>query len=371
MGIMTFSLYIFPSGLPQPSHLLMLIAFMLAPNFILKKTLNKKVSILLIIFLLYVTTRQLFYGIHTSIIDTSTMLPPLYLIFNLLLFFTTITFTIYNNVERYVKYGIILSLFITVLGIFYYGFSLNEGTSDELAYRAIGTFNNPNQLGYYAICMGGLVVLLAINNIIPLILSIILLGIVLFLTMLSLSKAAMVSVVVYLLYFAKGNKKILLFLFFLILLILLTRYEDIEGLKFIDRLSKIGSAGDDNLEHRGYGVLFNPDIRLFYGWGEGYTKAGHEGGGIGGHFGEVHSTLGTVLIGYGLIGLFIFVQVLWTIYIKAYKAYGFIASFALFMPFMLYGLTHNGLRFSIFWIFLGLIYALSLKKINEKRMGLV
>jgi len=304
----------------------------------------------------------------TDIMDKATMLPPIYFLFNILIFLTTVTFSIYvEGIESKIKYGIIFSILITIIGVYYTGFSLSVDSSSELAYRAIGTFNNPNQLGYYTICIGGIVTLLFLYNIIGLKMNILLLGAIFFLTILSLSKAAMISVVFYLLSFGRRFKKLFILSILLFALIMLNSYENFENLKFFQRLADVGSANDDNLERRGYGVLYNPDFRLLYGWGEGYTNEGHEGGGIGGHYGEVHSTLGGMVISYGLLGLSMLFAFMLIVFHKVYQVVGLSYAVVIFMPFLLFGITHNGIRFSIFWIFLGLIYGLSSKKIDQKR----
>ena len=65
---------------------------------------------------------------------------------------------------------------------------------------------------------------------------------------------------------------------------------------------------------------------------------------------EVHSTLGAVLNTYGIIGFTLFgsVIVIWAK--RLWKAYGLIGFVCLFVPTMLYGLTHNGTRFTFFWV---------------------
>lgn len=59
----------------------------------------------------------------------------------------------------------------------------------------------------------------------------------------------------------------------------------------------------------------------------------------------MHSTVGTVLFSYGVIGTFLFGIVLWRIYRRS----GF-ANFLYLAPAFAYGLTHQGLRFSLLWV---------------------
>ena len=67
---------------------------------------------------------------------------------------------------------------------------------------------------------------------------------------------------------------------------------------------------------------------------------------------EFHSTLGTILMSYGLVGLAFFGLLLLVIFGRAP-----LASIAYLGPVMLYSITHVGVRFSEFWIFLALVYA--------------
>lgn len=365
---MSFPLYIFPSGLPQPSHLLLITSFLFASSLIIKKAYGKQIIVLLFLIVVYMITRQLLYAMSSDHIDKSTLLPPIYFLFNILIFTTTVVFSSYvKNIDKYIKFGISLSLIIALIGMFYFGFSLQADDSGEIAYRAIGTFNNPNQLGYYSVCAGGIVTLLFINKNITFAVFAIMYTVVLFLAALSLSKSAMIAVVFYLFFFAQTKRSFLIVGNISLIAMMFLNIGELENYKFIERLADIGSAADDNLEHRGYGVLLNPDMRLLFGWGEGFTLEGHEGGGIGGHYGEVHSTLGSMVISYGLVGLMLFVYFLLKVFMKAKRAYGIVVSIALFMPFFLYGLMHNGIRFSIFWIYLGLLYGFSARSMIQNK----
>jgi hypothetical protein len=112
-------------------------------------------------------------------------------------------------------------------------------------------------------------------------------------------------------------------------------------------LLEIGSDSDDNLVGRGYGPLFNPDLRLLYGWGNGYSVLQINQ--------EVHSTLGNLLISYGLTGLTLFLSLLAFVFLRLKMIFGLTVAAGLMLPTMLYGLTHNGLRFAIFWVFLSIL----------------
>ena len=76
--------------------------------------------------------------------------------------------------------------------------------------------------------------------------------------------------------------------------------------------------------------------------------------GKGGFYGhnekEIHSTIGNILISYGLVGLTIFVIFLWFVFYNKP-----IVLFYMFLPVMIYGIVHNGIRQPFFWIYLALV----------------
>ena len=77
---------------------------------------------------------------------------------------------------------------------------------------------------------------------------------------------------------------------------------------------------------------------------------------------EVHSTLGSVLNNYGLIGLTLFGTVIFSWAKRIWNAHGFIGLICMVGPPMLYGITHNGTRFTFFW----LLFAASLAMANVR-----
>ena len=132
---------------------------------------------------------------------------------------------------------------------------------------------------------------------------------------------------------------------------LVERFMSLEPVANLEhRLTGIGKQEDDNLLHRGYVRLIQHPQYLAFGAGEGGFERLSEDAKKQGK--ELHSTLGTILMSYGLIGLGLFAMLLFIIFVRAP-----LASVAYLGPVMLYSITHMGLRFSIFWVFLGLVYA--------------
>jgi hypothetical protein len=117
----------------------------------------------------------------------------------------------------------------------------------------------------------------------------------------SLSKAAIITVCLGVAYLAKKNLLIALSIIMLVGLFALNivPIEHLNSLRFVNRLMSIGDQSDDSLEGRGY-ISFEELglLRTFFGAGEGFHSIRY---GI-----EVHSTMYSLLVSYGMIGLGLF-----------------------------------------------------------------
>jgi len=123
------------------------------------------------------------------------------------------------------------------------------------------------------------------------------------------------------------------------------------------RLESIGMDNDDSLEGRGYNRIFDYPEYWIFGAGEGeYTR--FEGFQL-----EMHSTLGNIQASYGLIGLCLFLCFLFLTIRKDLSGSWYIILFI-----MTYGLTHNGIRNSLFWILIALI-AVHLKSTGKSGLS--
>jgi hypothetical protein len=98
---------------------------------------------------------------------------------------------------------------------------------------------------------------------------------------------------------------------------------------------------------RGYPRLIENPEYLAFGAGEGSFDRLNEAGSNK----ELHSTVGNLLMSYGVPGVALFATLIVVVCAAAPKNVLYL------IPIMLYGLTHMGLRFSLFWVFLGLVYA--------------
>ncbi|WP_165404520.1 O-antigen ligase family protein [Pigmentiphaga kullae] len=248
--------------------------------------------------------------------------------------------------------GLAAAALIAVGGVFFMGYG---STIDFEGGRSIGTFNNPNQLGYFSVCLFSLAAALYLRGSISRLILLAFIVTAVFLAIASLSKAAMVACafgVLSIVYrMSKSKAGILLGLLLSAILVLASFFlftsGQLDDYKFTHRLSSIGSQSDDSLEGRGYGILLDVDaIQLLFGHGsEGVSK-------ILGH--ELHSTIGSFFANYGLIGGILFIVFLIFWFKKTWNNYGFTGLLTIVVPPMLYGLTHNGSRFTVFWLLLAL-----------------
>lgn len=131
----------------------------------------------------------------------------------------------------------------------------------------------------------------------------------------------------------------------------------VKGLQY--RISRLTRNPDDPLSlwKRGYGRLIEHPEYLAVGAGEGaferLTSLKDK---------EFHSSLGNILLSYGIIGLGILFVFFYTIFRKSPTI-----NLVYFGLIMLYGITHMGMRDTMLWIFLALVYVQSI--VEEASVG--
>ena len=120
----------------------------------------------------------------------------------------------------------------------------------------------------------------------------------------------------------------------------------IKGLQY--RISKLSRNPDDPLSlwKRGYGRLVEHPQYLAVGAGEGaferLTNLKDK---------EFHSSLGNILLSYGFVGLGLLFALFYVVFRRSPAI-----NLAYFGLIMLYGITHMGMRDTMLWIFLGLVF---------------
>jgi len=345
--------YFWGSGLPQLSDFILIfsvILFLTHIKFNIK--IEKDSSWILFLPVLFVFWVTIINFIWVLIYQSSDnfVISSIFYIYNGAIYLLTI-FLIQKyktDALRLIYNSVLISLFLQ-LSLFFF----NGGFTGV---RATGSFNNPNQLGFYGLLMISLLIIL--NNKLKVSLKTFLMGIsiALFLVLISLSNAAILSALG-LIFFSlfKDNrykKEILMIAFFAIFLIIFLYYftDLLEQNSLVNsvqqRVRSIGENNDDNLEGRGYNRIFDYPKYWVFGAGEGGFN--RFGGFLGGS--EMHSTIGNIQVSYGLIGTILFSSFLGYIFIKDKFKNSYVIIFVL-----IYGLTHNGIRNTLFWIILAII----------------
>ena len=225
--------------------------------------------------------------------------------------------------------------------------------------RATGTFNNANQLGYWSLLSIALLIVVKRDQKINA-LDLVLMLMVLTTQVLSLSKAGVLSMLfcIGILFFSKliSNKQRLLILATAIIGTVYVSFTDgglskklqeLDALQALyTRISTIGTQGDDSLGGRGYDRIIKNPYYTLVGAGEGanwrYSIQNK----------ELHSGLATLLFSYGPTGFILFFTFLYFVFKGLPWRYTM-----LLIPIMMYGLTHQNIRFTYFWVFVAAAYS--------------
>jgi O-antigen ligase len=363
LGICFLPIYLWSSGGMQLSHFLLALycGIFIAQNGIGRGTADA----VLLALALFILARESVFAFSGDSLQP--LLPAAYIAFNLLIF-NVLRRSIGSELTfKYVSLALVVSAAVAVGGVLLIGYRLSV---DAEGGRAVGTFNNPNQLGYFSVCLFALVFLLRLNSRISTWAAGFIVLCSVFLAIASLSKAAMIGIGLALLFagfsFAKGRTAFFLGMAFFVLLAwgLYHFYSvgSFDDLAFLKRLQGLGKQSDDSLEGRGYGAIFSGSaLALIFGLGQGgvMNEIGH----------EVHSTIFNFFVSYGVLGGAAFLAVILMWAQRVWRDFGSKGILLVVAPVMLYGISHNGSRFSIFWILLALSFAnlSSQPKVAESR----
>lgn len=348
--------YFFESGLPQLSDYFILLLFAMSLfniNVTIRSVsadkISKKLTILLILFLYNIIFVN---GIWSMIIEGDLIVSSLWYLFNvLLLFIFLFMYYIFGNAIYSIVYkSLIFTVSLQVLLIFFY---------IEDSHRGTLFFNNPNQLGYFGLLSLGIILIIARIEKVRLPGLIIGIASSIALILFSLSNAAIISSVIILILFiwpSRDKNRIFKFFSIFTALCLLCSFfiylfnpglvEKIEIInKMNNRLIKATEMGSEQIQYRRYNIITENKKYLVFGAGEGNFRERFNSAG------EIHSTVGTIVFSYGIIGLLLFLLILFRVLYRKnlYNYYPVIAI-------LLYGFTHNGIRNGLLWITLGVIF---------------
>lgn len=352
--IILFPFYFFKkSGIPQIADYVMVIVIFLvftSSGLEFKKKIYPNVKDF-IYFVSYIIFINFIWTLLTT--DTSILRNALFYFYNFLVF-TTFLVT-YSKVKEKLIIVISYSIFITVmlqvvLSFFYLDFS---GSRQTLF------FNNPNQLGYFAILCA--VIFLSITEHVKIknIYQALFYLSTMYLVVLSLSKVAILGFVILLVYLLKKHFIMLLFILILLMVVYPVVDEEMSLLSNLERrMGSLGQETDDSLAGRGYDRIINHPQYLLFGAGEGSYK----------RFesilpGELHSGLGTIFFSYGLVGFILFLKVLYGLFKPLHKNWSYILYT---LPVFFYSLAHQSFRWPLFWILMAIVFILHRSNIDSQ-----
>ena len=259
IGVIFIPFYIFPSGGLQLSDLFFLISLLIffttKNSYLLFNELKYSSQLkYLRIFIFWTFTVNLFVFIFWF--QTNTLLSSFYYVYNYLILLLTLSFFILSGNSFLTK--AYYSLFISIVLVFLFAIlNLDYLFANKYFFRRAVTFNNPNQLGYWALMVMTILFILKKNlslNKYKYINIVFTFGVLmtLYLSIISLSKASTISILILIILNLFKNFKSLLFLS--LFSIAFFTYAGLEEDNFISRIDKrlsdIGEANDDNLEGR-------------------------------------------------------------------------------------------------------------------------
>jgi hypothetical protein len=347
--VVLFPFYVFSSGLPQPADFL---SFGLL--FVLLRSWNGRLAVglvgtlrSLLLFIGYVFLVNLawsFVALSFSLgAKEGFLLAPTFYVFNGLMFFTfLLMFQRYGERLLWLTVRLVLASVCLQL-VLSFGMRASIGRSTVM-------FNNPNQLGYYALLSA--CILLVGKQRLKLSTLQVTVGLAAcsYLALLSASKAALASVAALgiAVLIDRLRTVVVASLVFAVLIFTDNPFSAaIERAQArIDNDSSLGF-----IEERGYERILDYPEYCILGAGEGAYNRFRETSAIGAH--ELHSSVATLFFCYGIVGTLLFGLFLWGVMtgagIRAWIIVG--TGFA-------YGMTHQGLRFRLLWLLLGMVSAL-------------
>lgn len=365
IGLAGSSVYIFPSGTPQPADFLLAVAAVL---FLLNRA--RELSGILLLWPMVALT--LWVGsvslVWTALYPSGTFFKyPIFFVFNLTLMFVVINFFRALGAPRvFFAKTVEVALLVSGLGLMLTLVAPGVITAVD-GFRITGFFNNPNQLAHYSLCMMGSLLVLHKGQL-PvrfITLSAFASGVVG--VFLSASFAAMAGfaflISAFVLANCCGSRRLLRSIgTTLVVLVMVVGIELLgDGAlsdRFGTRIEVVGDKVDSIVTDRGYHrVLAHPQYWVL-GVGEGSIERFPGYGKM-----EIHSSLGNLLFAYGVIGLGLFLTLLW----KALRNAPLYVWSVIAAP-MVYSLTHMGLRTTVFWLLLAFVLVIYRKK--EKTQSL-
>ena len=347
--ILLFPIYIFKSGVPQPGDILVVLlapaVFLTGSNRLFPAAILPVRAILLFTGYMLLVNLTWTVALDAYALSTKTgfLITPTYYIYNVILFL--IALVMYRRYrERFLWLTLQLTLVSVSLQVFISFFFSRGGIRGEVL------FNNPNQLGYFAVLSASILCYgrrqLGLGTV-PATIGLLASG---YLSLLSSSKAALGATAILIIVGLLSNPRFVVVSVLGALLLLVSSSKVDEAMdRMRTRFATDETAGF--FEERGYDRIMNHKEHWFFGAGEGGYKRFKHTTVIGSH--ELHSSGGTIFFSYGFIGTWLFALFCWRVVRRARPRY-----VLMLLPAIAFGLTHQGLRFTLLWVLLALFVSL-------------
>ena len=351
LGLSLSSLYIFPSGQPQPADLLllgfagMMTVMALGDERLALSTFTMSWALLAFWVLLVTLGWSLILG------STAFLVHLAFFLFNFLVGMALLRFLrVYGErAKGWIRNGVAIALLVAASQV------LMQLSSGIL--RTTGSFNNPNQLAYFALC--GILILMLLDDFRPPLRSLALTGMAAGVVSIlgASSLGAMGGGIMILVGWALANairvrhfaRLLLLVPLLLIVAMLANINSDGQVLRNLEaRFDRAPDKVEGMYEERRFDRLSNFPEYAILGAGEAERQRFAPY-----HRSEIHSSFVNMLFAYGVPGLGLFLLVIFAALRRA-PLYAWIGVSA---P-LLYSVAHNGIRSTLFWMVLALCWYL-------------
>lgn len=354
----------FGMGSVEPSHILIagaLAVMFLAPQRSLgpMRTPPMDVALLAFVWLTYVSLVNFFwFAQHPG--SSKFVATILYTGFNLVVMWGVVSMLQTNRagMTAAFRWAVAIGLVVEIVAI-----KLGAG------YRGTGTFDNPNAMGYWAVLAVACWIALKPHGERLGLLDAGVMVVALAVTVMSGSRAASGSVVgvilVALIFWGVPQRALPALVLAAMLGVGAMAFtgarmvSDFSEQPLAQRFADKTDAGE--LEKRNYDRIWNYPQYIVLGAGEGAWERFRDSDSVRSEY-ETHSTYATLLFSYGIVGSVIFACMLGMIFRSAaWREWALLASVGF------YGLTHQGLRTTLLWVFFAVVIARGMHHANHQR----
>lgn len=345
--LLTLPIYVTRGGLPKPADALIFLlipaAFSTWDGRLEKHALGAFRALMLFTGWVVLVNAAWMLLLDTTIFDA---LYPMYYIYNALVFLAVSVLYRRHGDDflRLTERVVYAAVFIQIAISFVY-----RGHT----FRNSLFFDNPNQLGYYALLIACIISVLQRrlgSSVLRTSIGLTGCG---YLAVMSASRSAVAGIAVLVILLVFSNLRVILMASVVAGALVLAGGPVADAIDSMQQrvVDKQAQATVGFLEQRGYDRILANKEYLLLGAGEQAKSRFAESTRIG--RAEIHSSVGTLVFGYGIIGFVLFSVFLY----RVIRGAPVRSSMILMAP-LIYALGHQGLRFSTFWILLAVFVAL-------------